>query len=136
MKGSKARPLAVLATVLLAAGCTSSKLVSDLHSADAPCRDQDFKQKSPLDACLSAHEQPVWAKDEPATLDIYEGYDRARAELARQRDSGTLTEDQYSDKLDQLNSQTAKELGDRRRELAANGAPQPPAAQRSGNAPD
>jgi hypothetical protein len=108
-----------LAMLLLLAACAKSQLVSDLQSAEAPCRDEHFTDKAGLDDCLGVHERPVWAKDDPATLDLYDGFARARAALARQYDSGAITERQYSDRLDQLEADTAKALDQRRKEIAA-----------------
>jgi hypothetical protein len=115
----KRRPVLALAMLLSLAACAQSQLASDLHSAEAPCRDQHFKDKTGLDDCLSAHERPVWAKEDPATLDLYEGFAKARAQLARQYDSGAITEGQYSDQLDQLESATAKAIDQRRKQVAA-----------------
>ncbi|HUC68503.1 MAG TPA: hypothetical protein VMA53_24000 [Stellaceae bacterium] len=108
-----------VAMVLSLAACAHSQFVSDLHSAEAPCRDQHFKDKAGLDDCLSAHERPVWAREDPATLDLYDGFARARAALARQYDSGAITERQYSDQLEQLESATAKAIDQRRKQVAA-----------------
>jgi hypothetical protein len=116
----KKRSVLTLAMLLLLAACAArSQLVSDLHSADAPCRDQHFKDKAGLDDCLSARERPVWAREDPATLDLYDGFAKARAALARQYDSGAITEGQYSDQLDQLESATAKAIDRRRQEVAS-----------------
>jgi hypothetical protein len=115
----KRRSVLALAMLLLLAACAKSQLVSDLHSAEAPCRDQHFKEKVALDDCLGARERPVWAREDPATLDLYDGFARARAALARQYDSGAITERQYSDKLDQLETETAKAIDQRRKEIAA-----------------
>ncbi len=119
MVGRKRRSVLALSMLLFVAACARSQLVSDLHSAEAPCRDQHFKDKAALDDCLGARERPVWAKDDPATLDLYDGFARARAALARQYDSGAITERQYSDKLDQLETETAKAIDQRRQEIAA-----------------
>jgi hypothetical protein len=115
----KRHSLLALAMLLFLAACVRSQLVSDLHSAEAPCRDQHFKGKATLDDCLGARERPVWAREDPATLDLYDGFARARTELARQYDSGAITERQYSDKLDQLETETAKAIDQRRKEIAA-----------------
>ena len=116
----KRQSVLALAMLLLLAGCAArSQFVSDLHSAEAPCRDQHFKDKAALDDCLGARERPVWAREDPATLDLYDGFAKARAALARQYDSGAITEGQYSDKLDQLESDTAKAIDQRRKEVAA-----------------
>jgi hypothetical protein len=119
MAERKTYSVLALAMVLLVAACARSQLVSDLHSAEAPCRDQHFKDKAALDDCLGARERPVWAREDPATLDLYDGFARARAALARQYDGGTITERQYNDKLDQLESETAKTIDQRRQEIAA-----------------
>jgi hypothetical protein len=42
-----------------------------------------FRDKSSLVQCLTEHERPVWAKEEPATLDLYDNFAAQRAELAR-----------------------------------------------------
>ena len=98
-----------LAVVLLLAACSSTvsgtgdggggKLASDIRAADKPCRDQNFEQKTPLVECLSQHERPVWARDEPRTLGLYDQYAERRAALARQRDAGTISALQYDDQL-------------------------------------
>jgi hypothetical protein len=119
MVEQKKRSVLALAMLLLLPACAQSQLASDLHSAEAPCRDQHVKDKASLDDCLSAHERPVWSREDPATLDLYDGFAKARAALARQYDSGAITEGQYSDQLDQLESTTVKAIDQRRKQVAA-----------------
>ncbi len=90
-----------LPVALLTAGC-ASQLSYDLGKAEHSCHAETWTTKTALDACLAGHERPVWAKDEPQTLDLYDGYAAARGELAREFDRHALSEDQYSDRLDQL----------------------------------
>jgi hypothetical protein len=111
--------VAAISALLLLGGCARTQLGSDLHSAGAPCRDQQFKDKIALDECLTARERSVWAKDEPATLDIHDRFASRRLDLARQYDSGAITRKQYSEKLEQLDMDTRKELRQRREEIAA-----------------
>jgi hypothetical protein len=112
---------AVAISALLAlGGCAErSQLGSDLHAAGDACRQQNFKDKTSLDECLTAHERPLWAKEEPATLDVYDRFAQQRLDLARQYDSGAITRTQYSDKLDQLKSDIRHELRRRHEETAA-----------------
>jgi hypothetical protein len=90
-----------LAAALFAAGCTS-QLSYDLGMAEDACHARTWPTKAALAACLTARERPVWAKDEPQTLDLYDGFAAARGELAQAFDRGALSGDQYSDRLDQL----------------------------------
>jgi hypothetical protein len=119
MSGTSIRPALTMAALLLLAACARSQLSSDLHDAQAPCRDQSFKEKSALVACLDAHERPVWAKDDPGTLDIYDHFAQQRAALARQYDSGAITHQQYSSQLDQLESDARNQLAQRRKQTAS-----------------
>jgi hypothetical protein len=107
------RRIVVIAVVMALAGC-ASQLVYDLGKADDPCRAEKFATKSELVACLTAHERPVWAQDEPQTLDIFDQYAAARAALAAQLDSGALTEEQYDKQLADTNSDFHARVVDRR----------------------
>lgn len=93
-------------------------LEADLHAAGAPCRDQDFKSKLALDECLTAHERPVWQKDEPATLGVYDEYAKKRAELGRELDGSLITRQEYDDNLEQLNRTSGEELRRLRQQVA------------------
>jgi hypothetical protein len=119
-EGDAMRGLAALAVAAALAGC-ASQLTYDLGKAEDSCHDQKFPTKSALVACLTAQERPVWAKDEPQTLDLYDQYATARAALAQQRDAGTLSEDQYEKQLGDTNS-------DFRARISARRAAEPPAA--------
>ena len=107
------RRIVVLAGALALAAC-ASKLTYDLGKAEDPCHAQNFTKKSDLAACLVAHERPVWAADEPQTLDLYDQYAAARGNLAQQRDAGTLNEDQYEKQLSDLNADFRARIADRR----------------------
>lgn len=115
---SKQPRLMVAAAMLLLAGCARTQLGSDLHKVDAACEDQNFKNKSGLVSCLTEQERPVWAKDEPGTLDLYDSFAQQRARLAQQYDSGAITQQQYSDRLDQIETDTRKQLVERRKQTA------------------
>lgn len=107
-----------VAAALLLWGCTKTQLGADLHSADTSCEDRHFKDKTALVACLAKTERPVWARDEPATIDLYDDFAKQRTELARQYDSGAITQQQYRDRLDQLTASTRTKLTERRRQTA------------------
>jgi hypothetical protein len=109
------RHVLLLATILLAAGC--SVLRSDLSGAEAPCHNRKFSTKTEFVQCLAAQERPVWAKDEPATLDLYDAYDGQRAALAQKRDRDELTEDQYRSDLETLGTEMRQRIAERRRAL-------------------
>ncbi|HWI26994.1 MAG TPA: hypothetical protein VN668_08475 [Stellaceae bacterium] len=106
----------IIAGGLLLAGCSSSKLVTDLRQADDPCRDKDWPNKTALVSCLAAHERPVWAQEEPSTLDLYDDYARKRQALAQQRDQGSLTEEQYNKQLWALDHASRDKISERRNE--------------------
>ncbi len=108
-----------IGAMLLLGGCAAgTQLEAALHAADAPCRDQDFKSKLALDECLTAHERPVWEKDEPATLGVYDSYAKKRAELGRELDGRLITREQYDDNLEQLNRSSGEELRRMRQQVA------------------
>lgn len=107
----------LMAGVLALGGC-ASQLTYDLSKAEDPCHAERFAKKSDLVACLAQHERPVWAKDEPQTLDLYDQYAAARAALAARRDAGTLSEDQYEQKLADLSRDFRARVSDRRAESA------------------
>jgi hypothetical protein len=113
------RTLLTAGVVVLLAGCARSQLASDLHSADNDCRAQHFTGKSALVACLQQHERPVWAKESPATLDIYDHFAGQRAKLAQQYDAGTLTEPQYRAQLDALEAESRSDVAARAQQTAA-----------------
>ena len=119
MAENPTRPALTVAAMLLLAACARTQLGADLHAAGADCRTQQFNDKSALVACLNAHERPVWAKDDPATLDIYDQFARHRATLAQQYDSHAITEQQYRAQLDQLEADSRAELAQRRKQTAA-----------------
>lgn len=108
------------AIALLLASCARTQLASDLQAAQAPCRDQGFKDKSALVTCLSEHERPVWARDDPATLDIYDRFAQDRAALARQYDDKAITQQQYRAQLDRLEAESREQLAERHKRAAAN----------------
>lgn len=112
---------AMLVAALLAA--CSTQLESDLSHADGVCRDRDWPTKTALVSCLAAQERPVWAKDEPATLDVYDSYAARRRALAEALDQKKLTSDQYDDKLDELNRRAGAALKQRRRQEAGAAKP-------------
>lgn len=112
------RPALALMTALMLAGCARTQLAADLRAAQAPCRDREFKDKSALAACLGEHERPVWAKDDPATLDIYDGFARERAALARHYDDGAITRQQYDAQLDRLESDARTQLAQRHKQAS------------------
>lgn len=93
--------VAGVAGALALAGC-ATQLQSDLGKAEEPCHKQDFPQKTALSQCLAQAERPIWAKDAPQTLDIYDQFAAGRAALAKERDAGTLNDKQYDDQLEAL----------------------------------
>lgn len=95
------RRLVVLIGALTLAGC-ASRLQYDLGKAEAPCHRQDFTEKTALVQCLATAERAVWQTDEPQTLDLYDEFAAGRAELAKERDAGTLSEEEYEKRLDAL----------------------------------
>jgi hypothetical protein len=113
------RPALAIAALVLLAACARTPLGSDLHAAGADCRTQQFSDKAALVACLNQHERPVWAKDDPATLDIYDHFAEQRTALARRYDSGAITEPQYRAELDQLEADSRAALAERRKQTAA-----------------
>ncbi len=109
------RRLISLAMALALGGC-ASQLTYDLGKAEDPCHAETFAKKADLAACLAARERPVWAKDEPQTLDLYDQYAAARAALATQRDDGTLSEEQYEKQLADVSADFRARITDRRAE--------------------
>lgn len=107
----------VLAAALLATGC-SSQLSSDLRAAGAPCEDRQWPNKAALAACLDSRERPVWARDEPSTLELYDAFARQRDALARQYDQGSLTDEQYRAKLDRTATEFKARIANRRKAAA------------------
>lgn len=109
---------AIVLFAVATAGC-ASQLSYDLGKSDESCHDQQWSSKVALVRCLEAHELPVWTKDEPATLDLYKEFAAARDTLAQQRDQGTLTEQQYGDRLAALEHDVRARITDRRLSGAA-----------------
>ena len=87
-----------LCAALATAGC-GSQLQRDLRAADARCDEGKAAGKAAFVACLDAQDRPVWAHEEPATLDLYDGFARRRAALARQLDQGTIDDAHYRAEL-------------------------------------
>jgi hypothetical protein len=106
------RALSGLAALALA-GC-ASQLSYDLGKAEKPCHEQTFTGKAALVSCLTAQERPVWAQDEPQTLDLYDQYAEARDGLARERDAGTLAEKDYESRLADITSDFRSRIAERR----------------------
>ncbi len=96
------------------AGCASNQLTTDLRSAQEPCRAQHFQDKSSLVRCLNERERPVWAKEDPGTLDVFDRFAAERTELARRYDGGALTSEQYQAELRRIEAGTRAQLADRR----------------------
>jgi hypothetical protein len=90
--------LVAAVAALTLAGC-ASRLSRDLGAAEDPCHETDFAKKAALATCLELHERPVWAKDEPQTLDLYDRFAAARDRLAKERDGGAISEKQYEQQL-------------------------------------
>lgn len=107
------RQAVVIFLSLAIAGC-ASKLSSDLANAEEPCQEDTFSTKAALDTCLEQHERPVWTKEEPQTLDLYERFAAERRSLANQLDSGAITTKQYDQKLADLISEMRQEVAARR----------------------
>jgi hypothetical protein len=99
----------------LALASCASRLQWDLGSAERPCHRQDFKEKTALVQCLAAAERPVWAKDEPQTLDLYDQFATGRAELAKERDAGTVSEHEYETRLGALAREFRAKIAERRK---------------------
>ena len=94
-------------------GCTSNQLTADLRSAQEPCRAQHFQDKSSLVRCLNERERPVWAKEDPGTLDLFDRFAAERTELARRYDGGALTREQYEAELRRIETGTRAQLTER-----------------------
>jgi hypothetical protein len=105
--------LFAVATALALAGC-ASQLSRDLGNAEGPCHEETFAKKAELATCLALHERPVWAKDEPQTLDLYDRFAAARAALAKERDDGTISEKQYDRQLADVAADLRKQIAARR----------------------
>jgi hypothetical protein len=104
----------VAATVIALVGCASNQLTADLRSAQEPCRTQHFQDKSSLVRCLNERERPVWAKEDPGTLDLFDRFAAERTELARRYDGGALTAEQYQAELRRIEAGTRAQLAERR----------------------
>jgi hypothetical protein len=105
--------IAAAAAALALAGC-DSQLAYDLGKAEKPCHAENYEKKSPLVECLTARERPVWAQDEPQTLGLYDQYATARAELAQERDEGTISEKAYEAQLADLSRDFRARVSDAR----------------------
>lgn len=112
------RQLLAVATALALAGC-ASQLSHDLGSAEDPCHEATFAEKAELATCLELHERPVWAKDEPQTLDLYDRFAAARKVLAKQRDDGAISEKKYDQHLADVAADLRKQIAVRRAAEAA-----------------
>jgi hypothetical protein len=99
--------------VALAACSGGSQLSRDLHSAESSC-DRDWPTKTQLVACLDSKDHQVWAKEEPATLDLYDTFARQRDALARDFDQKKIDEDQYLKRLRKLKDETRAQMMARR----------------------
>jgi hypothetical protein len=107
-------PLTLLAGTFFAlAGCASNQLTADLRSAQEPCLAQHFQDKSSLVRCLNEHERPVWAKEEPGTLDLFDHFSAQRTRLARRYDGGGLSSEQYQTELRRIEAGTRTLLAER-----------------------
>lgn len=115
------RRIPFLAGALLLAACSSTELASDLRTADQPCRDQKFPDKTALVDCLASHERPVWARDEPKTLPLYDGFAVKRSDLARRFDQKTISEPQYRDQLEQTEDSFRDQINAVRKQQASGG---------------
>lgn len=104
------RRLMLLLGTFALAGC-ASQLQYDLGRAERPCHGQEFSQKSALAQCLTRTERPVWAKDDPQTIALYDEFATSRAELAKERDAGTITEEQYDQRLKALAQDLRARIG-------------------------
>jgi hypothetical protein len=101
-------------TILALAGCASNQLTADLRAAQEPCRAQHFEDKSSLVRCLNERERPIWAKEEPSTLDLFDRFAAQRTELARRYDGGRLSSEQYQTELRRIEAGTRTQLAERR----------------------
>ncbi|HEV2546348.1 MAG TPA: histidine kinase dimerization/phospho-acceptor domain-containing protein [Stellaceae bacterium] len=102
------------AIVLALAGCASNQLTADLSSAHELCRAQHFHDKLSLVRCLNERERPVWAKEDPGTLDLFGRFAAERTEFARRYDGGALTAEQYQAELRRIEAGTRAQLAERR----------------------
>jgi hypothetical protein len=103
----------ILAAALGVASC-DSPLAYDLGKAEQPCHAERYAQKSALVECLAERERPVWQRDEPQTLDLFDQYAAQRGAIAKERDAGTLTDDQYEKRLSDLAREFRARVTDRR----------------------
>jgi hypothetical protein len=103
----------LVAGVALAACSGGSQLARDLHSAESSC-DKDWPTKSQFVACLDSKDRQVWAKEEPATLDLYDRFARRRDALARDFDRKEIDEHQYLERLHKLKHETRAQMAARR----------------------
>ncbi|MGH6737675.1 MAG: hypothetical protein ACREDY_01335 [Bradyrhizobium sp.] len=108
----------IMAASLLVSAC-SSQLAYDLGKAEDECHARTWSSKAALVGCLHAQERPVWAKDEPQTLDLYDGFAAARKELAQQFDRGTLGDSQYRDRLARIADDFRARITERRKAASA-----------------
>src|SRR5579885_711190 len=115
--GAAMRRFLIMAVGFTTAAC-SSQLSYDLGKAEDACHETRWPGKEPLVRCLDARERPVWAKDEPATLDLYNRFARERADLASQFDQGKLDEAQYRDRLAAVEHDLRAEITARRQSVA------------------
>lgn len=102
------------AAIVALAGCASNQLTADLRSAQEPCRAQHFQDKSSLVRCLNERERPVWAKEDPRTLDLFDRFAAQRTELAQRYDGGGLSAEQYQAELRRIEAGTRAQLTERR----------------------
>ena len=103
----------ILAASFGVAAC-ASQLAYDLGKAEEPCHAEKYVAKSPLVECLAGRERPVWARDEPQTLDLYDQFAAAREALAQERDAGKLTDAEYEKRLSDLAGDFRARVTDRR----------------------
>jgi hypothetical protein len=101
------------AAIVTLAGCASNQLTADLRSAQEPCRAQHFQDKSSLVRCLNEHERPVWAREDPGTLDLFDRFAAQRTELAQRYDGGGLSAEQYQAELRRIEAGTRAQLAER-----------------------
>jgi len=102
-----------------AAGCTSNKQppISDRPKRRAGA-DISMTSRRACNASPNTSGQ-FGAKEEPATLELYDAFAAQRAELARRYDSGALEKQQCETEFDRLESLTRAKLAERRQDSAA-----------------
>lgn len=111
----------------LATTSCASKLSYDLGKAEDVCHARHFPTKTALDQCLATQERPVWSKDEPQTLDLYDAFAAQRAKLAQQYDQHALSQDQYETALRDLGRRFRADVTARRETLENEQHPPAPA---------